>query len=473
MPQAQIALNRFGLGAKAGEAPPGDGKHWLLDQFSRYDPAPPAIAALPRSPAMVAQLAALRLERRDRKDEKAEAAKMEPEAGMGKVNPNPEANLYKPLREAYVQAAGVRMAVAGTSDTPFVERLVAFWSNHFAVSVDKVAVIGLAAPFENEAIRPNVLGKFSELLFAAVRHPAMLLYLDQAQSIGPDSQIAEFAARRGAQRQPGLNENLAREIMELHTLGARSGYSQNDVTEFARAMTGLTVSGLGRLARLAPSAEPGKPIFVEQMHQPGARQVMGKRYDQQGERQLLTILSDLASHPATARHIAIKLARHFASDDPLPALVARLETAFLKSGGDLPVVYRALIEAPEVWAASAPKFRPPWDWLVALRRATGVEFPAQQTAFVLNQLGQPTWRPGSPAGWDDVAASWAAPDALLRRVEFANRFAQRVATLDARQLGPTLFPDALSEPTKQAVARADSPAQALSLLFVAPEMLRR
>lgn len=469
MAEIEIALNRFGLGWKAGEAPPQQPRHWLLDQITRYDPAPARVAALPRTPEQIGKLAALRMERTERRQDRAEAAK-QPE--MAPTQPQNEAQLLKPLRDSYVQAAGARMAQAVATDTPFMERLVSFWSNHFAVSVDKAAVIGLAGNFENEAIRPHVNGKFADLLFAAVRHPAMLLFLDQAQSIGPNSPIGQRAQRRGAERLPGINENLAREIMELHTLGVRSGYSQSDVTEFAKALTGTTVTGLGRLARLLPY-DSGRAAFVEQLHEPGARTVMGRKYSQSGEAQGHAILSDLAAHPATARHIASKLARHFASDTPPAALVARLEASFIKTGGDLPSLYKVLIESPEPWQAPGAKFRQPWDWLVAVQRATGAAMPAQGRQFMLNQLGQPTWRPGSPAGWDDISASWAAPDALLRRVELANRYARTFAALDARALAPKLFPETLSEPTRQAVARADSAQQALALLFVSPEMLRR
>lgn len=471
MAEIEIALNRFGLGWKTGKTAPQNAKRWLLDQIIRYDPAPAAIAALPKTPEQIGKLATLRMERTERRQDRAEAAK-QPAMEQAKPQPRNEAQLLKPLRDSYVQAVGARMAQAVVTDTPFMERLVSFWSNHFAISVDKAAVIGLAGNFENEAIRPNINGKFAELLFAAVRHPAMLLFLDQAQSIGPNSQIGQRAQRRGAERLPGINENLAREIMELHTLGVRSGYSQADVTEFAKALTGTTVTGLGRLARLLPY-DSGRAAFVEQLHEPGTRTVMGRKYSQSGEAQGRAILSDLAAHPATARHIATKLARHFTSDTPPPALVARLEANFLKTGGDLPSLYAVLIDSPEPWASPGAKFRQPWEWLVAVQRATGTALPAQGGQFMLTQLGQPTWRPGSPAGWDDISASWAAPDALLRRVELANRYARTFAALDARALAPKLFPETLSEPTRQAVARADSAQQALALLFVSPEMLRR
>jgi uncharacterized protein (DUF1800 family) len=322
-----------------------------------------------------------------------------------------------------------------------------------------------------------VLGKFGDMLNAVERHPAMLLYLDQAQSVGPNSPIGARVASRGARR-IGLNENLAREIMELHTLGVRTGYTQADVTEFARAMTGWTVSGLGRGvgARFTGTDGPaGAFVFAAPLHEPGGRTIMGKRYDEAGEHQAQSVLDDLAVHPSTARHLATKLARHFAGDTPPPALVERLQATYLKTGGDLPSVYRVLIEAPETWAPQPVKFKTPWEWSVSSMRALGVK-TLQPLAItgLLNQLGQPTWRPGSPAGYDDIAASWAGPDAVMRRVEAAERFASRAnGAIDARALAPKLFPAAVTPATTQALANADSPGEALALLLVAPEFMRR
>jgi uncharacterized protein (DUF1800 family) len=354
--------------------------------------------------------------------------------------------------------------------------MVHFWANHFAVSADKLTMIGLAGLLEFEAIRPHVLGKFRDMLVAVEQHPAMLLYLDQAQSIGPDSRAGQRAARFGRQR--GLNENLAREILELHTLGVRSGYSQADVTEFARAMTGWTVDGLARGIRawgLGGTGEAGAFMFSERLHEPGSRTVLGRTYAQSGEAQAKAVLADLAAHPATARHIATKLARHFAADDPPQPLVDRLTRTYLASGGDLPSLYRVLIDAPEVWNPAVPKFRTPWDWSVAALRAVGTsQIKGPAAAGLLRQLGQDVWKPGSPAGYDDIAASWAGPDALIRRVEDAERIAGRAAAaVDARQLAPKLLPDLLSPATGLALARADSPGQGLALLLSSPEFLRR
>lgn len=464
MREASIALHRFGLGARGDEATPGDPRRWLRDQLFRFNPRPQSIAALPGSASLIGMLRDAQDDRRQRKDE-AKQNGTDPK-DRDKGNPGP----FRDLRDRYVADVAARTAVALTTDTPFVERLVHFWANHFAVSVDKIAVVGLAGAFEFEAIRPHVLGKFADMLGAVERHPAMLLYLDQAQSVGPDSPLGSRAAKRGRER--GLNENLAREILELHTLGVRSGYSQADVTEFARAMTGWTVGGLAQQPALRG---PGPGFwFAAAIHQPGARAILGKRYGQGGEDQAQAVLDDLARHPATARHIATKLARHFAADDPPPALVAKLEQSFLSTGGDLPSLYRALIDAPEVWNGK-PKFRNPWEWSIAALRATGVKaLPGGSAAGAFGQLGQAVWRPGSPAGYDDTTPSWAGPDALYRRVEVAQRIAQRTApAIDARELASRIFPGTLSPATSEALARAESGEQALALLLASPEMLRR
>jgi uncharacterized protein (DUF1800 family) len=496
-----LALNRFGLGARRGEPLPPDPKRWLLSQLDRFDPKPAVIAALPPRAQVAQQLADYLEETRATRGLRqaampttsqmsgampaampAMAAKPEePMAGPmnDKLAGLPDETrkfIQKSVRENYITAIGARANAALVSEAPFVERLVHFWANHFAVSADKLPVIGLAGLLEFEAIRPNVMGRFSDMLLAGERHPAMLLYLDQAQSVGPDSRVGRFVAGRG--RKAGLNENLGREILELHTLGVRSGYSQADVTEFARALTGWTVSGLlrGPAARgMGVAGAPGDFVFSDAIHEPGARTILGRRYDQPGENQARAILLDLAAHPATARHVAGKLARHFAADDPPPALVDRLTAAFLKSGGDLPTLYRVLIDSPETWNRGSGKFRSPWDWSIAALRAIGAkDLKGQQVAGLMSQLGQPVWRPGSPAGYDDVAATWAGPDALVRRVEAADRLASRAADrTDARALAPQILGDGLTPATAQALARAESPGQALALLLVAPEMLRR
>lgn len=479
---AAIALNRFGFGARAGESAPADPKDWLTAQLTRFEPRPPAIAAAPNRDVVAGHLADyLEAQRMMRQQRQAAAPAMVPGTPPPDAAPKPPMQALRQEqrrqnRDDYLALAGARATTALTSPTPFAERLTHFWANHFAVSVDKNTVLGLAGLLEFEAIRPNLMGKFSDMVLAVEQHPAMLLYLDQAQSIGPDSPFGARIAARG-QRRAGLNENLAREIMELHTLGVRTGYTQADVTEFARALTGWTVTGVGRGpgARLLGVADnPGQFAFLPAVHQPGTRNIVGKSYPQDGEVQARAVILDLCANPATATHIATKLARHFAGDTPPPALVQRLAANFQRTGGDLPSLYRTLIDSPEIWAMPEAKFKSPWDWLISSSRAIGLnQLPGQQVTGLMQQLGQPVWKPGSPAGYDDLDASWAGPDAIFRRVELAERLAARAPQLDARALAPQLLPGALTPATAQAIARADSPAQATALLLVAPEFMRR
>lgn len=477
--EQSIALDRFGLGGRPGDRVGSDPRGWVAAQLGRFSATPAPIAAQPDR----AQLTAMFRDYRDqvseaRRERRAMAAMPADDAAPDDPLKDVPQMMRKGLREAYTSATTARLAGALQSDAPFPERLVHFWSNHFAVSADKLPVIPLAGNYEFAAIRPHVMGSFADLLSAAVLHPAMLLYLDQAQSIGPGSPLAQRAGRYAERngRKLGLNENLGREIMELHTLGVRTGYGQADVTELASALTGWTVAGFaqGRIARLLDGA-PGDAVFAPALHEPGARTIMGKRYPEGGAEQSRAILGDLARHPATARHIATKLARHFIADTPPPAAVARIEQAFLSSDGDLPTVYRALIEAPEAWAPTPGKFRNPWDWTVASLRATGLtQLPGRQAAAgLLQQLGQPIWRPGSPAGWGDTAPDWAGPGALMTHVEVAQQIAGRLGDLvDARALAAEVLPDAGTE-TREAIARSESPALGLALMLSAPEFLRR
>jgi len=457
-----IALNRFGLGARPDDRPPPDPRRWLWDQFDRFETRPPAWAATPDSAAIGRDYGEQRDEMRDMGGDA--AARQEARKAMRQDG-----------RQIYLQAADARLASALTTPAPFVERLVHFWANHFAISADKAPVVPLAGAFEVEAIRPHVLGRFGDMLLAVERHPAMLLYLDQVQSTGPDSVVARRIAARQPGKMPGLNENLAREILELHTLGVRSGYGQGDVTEFARALTGWTVAGSGRGRAGMDRAESGRFEFRPGIHQPGPRTILGRRYDQAGEAQGRAILDDLARSPSTARHIATKLARHFIADDPPAAVVDRLSAAFLRSEGDLPTVYRTLIDAPEAWDEKQVKFKTPWDWLLSACRGVGMNEAGEiRTAPLLQQLGQPIWRPGNPAGFDDIAASWAAPDALFRRVEIAQRIAMRVGDrLDPCSLSTKILPGSIGETTARAIAGSESPAAGLTLLLVSPGFQRR
>ncbi|CAG9258385.1 DUF1800 domain-containing protein [Paraburkholderia unamae] len=471
-----IAMNRFGLGTRADETPPADARGWLLDQFAAYEPLP---AAWRNEPGAMALAARFGEERQQGMTSEAASAAATNASGTAAENAQQVARqaVNQAIRREsvgiYRSAVNARLASALQTETPFVERLVHFWSNHFAVSVDKALIAGMAGAFEMEAIRPHVLGNFADMLVAVEQHPAMQLFLDQTRSVGPQSRAALRADQRDPAHRRGLNENLAREIMELHTLGVRTGYTQDDVTEFARALTGWSVAGVR--GPQPGNAAPGAFVFRPALHEPGTRTVMGKRYDEPGEQQALAILHDLAQANATSRHIAFQLARHFVTDNPPPDLTERLARAFEQSGGDLPTVYRAMVEAPQSWAPVDAKFKTPWEWTVSSMRGLGWREPGDiNAAPLLTQLGQPVWRPGSPAGYDDIAASWAAPDALVRRVEVAQRFAARVGDrLDARTLGSTLMGPALGAPTATAVAHAESASTAIALLLVSPDFLRR
>ncbi|NVE95084.1 DUF1800 domain-containing protein [Altererythrobacter lutimaris] len=484
-----LALHRFGLGARPGEYVGDDPRGWALDQLQRFEPAPEALTELPsRGELMTAfadYRAMVRRERNARQDSPsmdiagAAMAQQPDAAAADQRRRNRRGNGPNALRLEFIKAANARTMSAITTETPFAERMVHFWSNHFAVSADKQPVVPLAGNYEFTAIRPNILGNFRDLLFAAVTHPAMMLYLDQAQSIGPNSMVGQRTARRRREngRQLGLNENLAREVLELHTLGVRTGYSQSDVTELARALTGWTVAGLarGRFARLVPG-EPGETRFVEAIHEPGSRTILGKRYSESGGEQAMAVLTDLARSPKTARHLATKLARHFAADEPPEAMIARLEEAYLSSDGDLSTVYQALVNSPEAWDASTPKFRSPWDWTIGMLRAAGIDrLPGRRGLVpVFQQLGQGVWLPGSPAGWGDTTATWAGPGALMMRVEVAQQVANRIGnSLDPRNVAERAMPDGLSEATTLAIARAEQPSTGMALLFASPEFLRR
>ncbi|WP_164158238.1 DUF1800 family protein, partial [Sandarakinorhabdus rubra] len=280
MSLSAIAANRFGLGLRADERPPADPQAWLLAQFDRFDPRPDAIAGLPDAAAMTAQY-------RENLQQLRQLGLIgtRPAGGMQPADAEKRAEQFQQeRRQAYRQSYGgqvrARLAVALSSPAPFAERLVHFWANHFAISTDKLATIAMGGPLEFEAIRPHIAGRFADLLLAVTRHPGMLFYLDQAQSIGPNSRLGQIARRRNAQRKPGLNENLAREILELHTLGA-SHYTQADVGGLARALTGWTVGGFGRGfgQRLGLAEAPaGQFVFQPALHEPGSVTVAGRRY---------------------------------------------------------------------------------------------------------------------------------------------------------------------------------------------------
>jgi uncharacterized protein (DUF1800 family) len=440
-----LALNRFGLGARPGERQRlSDPRGWLKDQLRG---APPAIEAPAEASAqaIASALRDFRMPTAEDKDARQQARR----------------NLIA------IAAAESRAALTArvASDRPFVERLVAFWSNHLCISINaKVLVAPLAGSYEREAIRPHVLGRFEQLVLASAKHPAMLVYLDNFQSIGPRSAAAGFTRRNGQPR--GLNENYARELLELHTLGVNGGYTQQDVQELAKILTGWTVSGLrargfGRWpeqTRGSSSSVVGF-AFQERFHEPGARVVLGSRYAEGGVAQGERVIRDLCRHPSTGRFIATKLVRHFVSDEPPAAAVDRVARAFRETGGDLRAVSAAIVDLPEAWSGEHRKFRTPQDWLVASMRAFNVTEVRDSATFALRQLRHPLWGPQAPKGFGDSVQEWADPDALLNRGELARTFARRIG---AGRIDPRMVVDVAdvsdSDPLRAMMADNSIPA---------------
>jgi uncharacterized protein (DUF1800 family) len=439
--RGHIAPIRFGLGLRLEESPPADPEAWLARQLDAPGPAPGGVSTE----------AALRI--------RAESARLGRERAAARAalpadaTPGPEQRL--PISELISAEARAWLAHRLTSAEPFRDRLVDFWANHFTVSRRVAAASGLSGPLEREAIRPHLTGRFEDMLVAVTRHPAMLGYLDNHHSVGPASRI-------GLRTRRGLNENLAREVLELHTLSPAGGYGQADVQALARILTGWSV---------AFDAEPFGVVWRPDAHEPGPKTLLGRVF-QEGPDSQEAALRFLGTHPATFRHLAGKLARHFVADDPPEAAVARLDAVLNETGGDLGAVSHALIALPEAWSPPLGKFRAPADYVIAVARAAGTT-RAEVLNSALIGLGQPIWNAPQPDGWPDRAEAWAAPEALMRRVDWAHAFAGRLGRADPVAVAEAgLGPLARAE-TVDAMRRAGSVRDALTLLFASPEFMHR
>ncbi len=466
-------IARFGLGARPGGlARIGGGiREVLLEETAPHTLAMTPKDALPTSAEAFHMLRAERQAIKELRDARpAFAASGAPlpqgqgeDASKAKDEAQPKQPLRRAVREVFQAETLARLEAAKVPLAGFNERLVLFWSNHFCISARKGGGVRiLAGAYEREVIRPHALGRFEDMLLSAEKHPAMLLYLDNQQSIGPNS-------RGGQRQQKGLNENLAREIMELHTLGVDGGYTQEDVTSLARILTGW------RFARNDNQfGDEGSFVFNPNLHEPGDHKLLNAVYREDGMRQGEDALRALARHPSTARHIARKLATHFVSDNPSPALTGRLEAAFRNTGGDLAAVSRALIEAPEAWADEPAKLRTPYEFVAASVRASSAPLQAPQINGALNGMGQPLWSPPGPNGFPDETAAWLSPEGLKARLDFAARFAQfwpgdaKPSDVLEDIAGPIA-----SDHTRTAIARAESRAQGFALLLMSPEFQRR
>jgi uncharacterized protein (DUF1800 family) len=472
--EAALALHRFGLGPRAGSiaAVASDPRGALLAELDRAGAGRVGNADLLTSGTAARVAFAYQQAQRAARQAERAAQQANPPSSAGapemkdqSATPPAPAPMRNPgpgvPQQIYLSEAKARIDAALDAEIGFVERLVWFWSNHFCVSADKGNVRQICGAYEREAIRANVLGRFSDMLLAVESHPAMLIYLDNARSIGPDSLA-------GLRQKRGLNENLAREILELHTLGVRTVYTQEDVTRFANVITGWTFVPF----RQDP-VRGGEFEFNARMHQPGAQTVIGRSYPDAGMQQGRAVLAALARHQATANHVAAKLARHFIADEPPPALVERLAKRFLATQGDLKEMAKALVVAPEAWEAPRAKLKRPGEWVVAMLRAAGVTPPDIGPVMQAhNLLGEPLWRPPAPNGFADESAPWL--DGLTQRLDIANQFARRLgAEADPRDVFEQALAPLASTETRQTILRAESRPQALALLFMAPEFQRR
>jgi uncharacterized protein (DUF1800 family) len=492
-----IATNRFGLGAKPGDVAriSADPRGWLKAQLTPETELPAPLWALPSS---VDDLSAfftwVRKIALEAKSHGMDPYNLKPQGEMaggamaGDTGFSIEREYVKAFVPRYAEAVKARFDAAVMSERPFFERLVHFWTNHFVVSGAKPGAITMPPAFERDAIRPNVTRRFGDMLFASTKHPAMLFYLDNFLSVGPDSKVGKDPSLRARRNQAfatpqhmGLNENLAREILELQTLGVRSGYTQDDVTSFARVITGWTIA---RPPRVPPwmlvvqgrLSGPGLFDFDDEAHQPGPQTIMGRSYPQSGVDQGERVLSDLARHPATARFISTKLARHFIADDPPPAVVERMTNVFLHTDGDLAKVCATLVDSAEAFAPEPRKFKTPEEYVISAARALpALKADAGSLLRALGSMGQSPYNPPGPNGWPDVQAEWLGADSVWKRFEWANQAAQSAAstTTNPTQLAQDLLGPSLSKSTQEAIARAESPTQGLTLLLASAEFQRR
>lgn len=361
------------------------------------------------------------------------------------------------------QELEARIALIRKGHRPFTERIALFWSNHFTVSAGRNPVGVYAGAYDREAIRRNLFGHFPELVVSAVLHPAMLTYLDNVSSMGPNSTT-------GRARRRGLNENLAREVLELHTLGVDGGYTQADIVELAKALSGWTVDVVH-----AGEQDEARFGFDPKLHEPGERKILGRAYPPAGPEQAKQVLRDLAVHPSTARNVARRLAMHFVGSEASADLKEAMRSAFVESNGSLPAVYRALIANASVWQTPLKKFRPPIEFVLATATLFD-ELPRHLPAFeALRSLGQPYFGAVSPKGWpEEDNDAWSTASGLKARLDWSENLATQTPTpREVIERAYALFQGTISAATERALKRAESEQQRLTLFLMSVEMHRR
>ncbi|MBX3504023.1 MAG: DUF1800 domain-containing protein [Parvibaculum sp.] len=437
---------RYGLGASAADidAMGSDPRGWLLDQIEVTALlARSASGALPKTGKIY----------------RVDAEALGPEDARLAVQ-----QVRKQISSNFSAAGLDGVAEAVTTTLPFRERLIRFWNNHFAVGTKNRKGKATLPALTDDAIAPFVFAPFEEMLLAVSRHPSMQLYLDNIRSIGPNSEV-------GLSKGRGLNENLAREILELHTLGVDGGYTQADIKELAAALTGWSTGNTTEYAT------GWHFVFYPEYHEPGGATVLGKTYSEGGEETAEQILRDLARHPSTARHIAMKLARHFVDDDPPESAIRKLERRWLETDGDLAEVSRTLAGLDEARASLFSKLKQPGDLVVSALRALDLDMTprlAELAVAFQGAMGQPVMRPPGPQGWYDTAADWSDPGSLARRVDWAVALAAEAGDkVDAQAAMERNFASLAPRDTRIAIERAASRQEAAAILVASPLFQRR
>lgn len=438
---AAIAATRFGYGARPqellqiGDQP----REWLLGQMISA-PIPEALKSLPDSKDLLSDMLAARQKGRS------------------------SMRVYRQeARKRALTEAATHLAVSLNSPTPFVERLVRFWTNHFTVSMVKPAVMPLVTAFEREAIRPNIFNSFYTMLHAVVSHPAMLIYLDNVNSLGPNS-----VAGRG--RKNPLNDRLARQLLEHFTLGEGSGYTQLDVRALAHMLTGWTVG-------VNNPATRGEFAFRDSWHEGNFKEFLRRTIPSAGVLEGEAALDHLARSAATGKNLSHKMAQAFVVDDPDPGLASEIFAGFVVGGGRADGMARGLVEASEAWAPEQRKVKSPTDLVLSVLRSLDVR--SRSGRRVLNAvrfLGQPPYQAPTPDGWPYSSLSWITPELLLERVEWCAEIAGITRPPDGKPV-PDLALDILGPLLKPATHRrlrvARDEVEALALLYASPEFQRR
>ncbi len=430
-PSVAQAFNRFGLGGRPDDQVPADPVAWLTGQLTGTDPL---ANAAPSSLSCIGLVTTLNSFKEHTPGHTA-------------------AQLALSQRFATEQKASLQVAVQ--TATPFRERLVRFWTNHFAIlSKANNLTLATSGSFVREAIRPYVTDTFSNMLLAVMQHPAMLASLDNVSSMGPQS------PRALAQRGGGINENLARETLELFTVGLAANYTQADVDALAYMLTGWTVSTTAPTQGFVISAD---------LHQPGQQILMGITYPGSVFDAYQALMA-LGTHPLTYAHIATKLVAHFTSDMPDPGDVTAVTNALLNSGGSLAAAASALIGSGNAWVPQT-KLRTPVDFTLASWRALAAT-PLDCVSQVAG-LGQPIWGSPFPNGWSDQGADWAAPSQMMLRTNWVNQFVGRYAHADPAATADIALGGLIDSATTAMMARVTKTHDKLTILFCSPEFQRR